>query len=112
MDKVDRKQALRAYKQRPPEAGVFYLVCEASGASVLLGTMNLTGELGKLKLAQQTGDWGVFPPEMREQARIHGAQSIRLEILDRVEVKEDMDYQQVRDELELLVALWREKREA
>ncbi len=102
MDRVARKAAIEAYKERKAACGVFAVICSATGEAWVGQSRNLD--------AQQNGLWftlkhGTNPCRALQAAWAeHGAEAFRFEELERL--RDDYPTIGVRDELKRRQALW------
>ncbi len=105
MDRLTRREALRQYKERKVEAGIFAVRCTATGQAWVGASRNL-GQ-------QQNGIWFGLRlgsgrnPAMQAAWREHGADAFRFEVL---EVLDDEDLSEVSRDLRLKAAeaRWRD----
>lgn len=108
MTSSTRKAQIAAYKERPTLAGVFAVICEATG-QVWVGQSRHID-------TQQNGLWfalrqGSCPYRTLQAAwKTHGADAFRFEVLDRL--PEDLSELRRKDELAKRAALWRVRLEA
>ena len=109
MDKARRKDLLAGYKQRPPDAGVYRIVNQSTGRSLLGSTMNLESIGNKLKFARATGTPGALDYRLKADAQEVGLEAFEVEVLERLEVTPEMTPTEVREDLAALEALWRER---
>lgn len=105
-NEAERRELIRAYKERPKPVGVFQVKNTVNGKVLLGSSLNLDGVLnqhrfmlshGSHYLAALQKDWNQF-----------GAAAFVFEILETVELKDDPDFD-VKGELALLEEIWLEK---
>jgi hypothetical protein len=111
-EKTYRKQLTDTYKQNHPQAGV-YCIRNTKNNKLLLGSSpNLASVRGKLAFARSTRSVGVLDYRLHQDATQFGLAALAFEVLEVLETKPEMTGQQIRDDLQALEALWREKFEA
>ncbi|WP_099223626.1 GIY-YIG nuclease family protein [Listeria costaricensis] len=108
-DRETRKEKIRAYKEKAPDAGVYQFISTQSGKKLLGATMNLEGIKNKLAFGYKIGDGTMLPPEMQDEAKLYGVKAIEFEVVDRLKIKPEMTRKDVQDELTVLLELWQEK---
>ncbi|WP_239256235.1 GIY-YIG nuclease family protein [Listeria ilorinensis] len=108
-DREARKEKIKAYKEKTPDAGVYQFISTQSGEKLLGATMNLAGIQNKLAFGYKIGDGTMLPPEMQKEAKLYGIKTIKFEVVDRLKIKPEMSYKDVQDELAVLLDLWQEK---
>ncbi|MDP1875304.1 GIY-YIG nuclease family protein [Phenylobacterium sp.] len=102
-----RKAQIAAYKERPTIAGVFAVICNATGQAWVGQSRHVD--------TQQNGLWfalrqGSSPYRALQAAwKTHGGEAFRFEILDRL--PEDYSDLRRKDELTKRAALWRARLE-
>ena len=107
--KARRRELVDEYKRSGPEAGVYRLVNTQTGKALLGSTLNLSSVRGKLDFARKTGGVSVLDTKLWADARQYGAEAFDLEILEVLEVRPEMTQDEVRADLAMLEALWRER---
>ena len=106
----ERHKALQAqYKQAHPEAGVYRVVNTRTGKSLLGSSTNLASVRNRLAFAKSTNMPGALDHRLREDVRQFGLDAFSLEVLDVLDTKAEMTPAEIRRELSILEALWREK---
>lgn len=106
MDKANRRDAARAYKERAPRRGVFAVRCTATGEVWASASPNLD--------KQQNSTWfslrlGLHPNRALQAAWTqHGEDAFSFEVLAELKPSDASDYA-VRADLKSLEAEWRER---
>ncbi|EMG28372.1 hypothetical protein X560_2288 [Listeria fleischmannii 1991] len=108
----DRKAKIRAYKETPPDAGVYRFSNEETGVFLIGKTMNLKGAASKLEFGMKLGEGSMLPRYMADEARKSGVDKITFEVLERVEVKPEMTRADIEEECDVLFEIWEEKLES
>jgi hypothetical protein len=108
MTNSTRKAQIAAYKERPTLAGVFAVICEATGQVWVGQSRHIDTEQNGLWFALRQGS----SPYRALQAAwtTHGADAFRFEVLDRL--PEDYSDLRRKDELTKRAALWRARLDA
>ena len=96
----------REYKERVKSAGVFQVKNTANGKVFLGSSLNLEGPLNSHKFMLSIGRHR--NEALQADYNRYGAECFAFEILERVKVKEDPDFN-LEDELTLLEEIWIEK---
>ncbi|HEY8599673.1 MAG TPA: GIY-YIG nuclease family protein [Thermomicrobiales bacterium] len=110
MSDASRRKELQAnYKNSHPEAGVYRLVNNQNNKALLGSVVNLGSLRGKLAFAQSTKMPGIFHPRVDADIRRFGIDAFSLDVLETFTPASEMTAAEIRDELALLEALWREK---
>ena len=108
-DKAQRKTLIEHYKQTPPAAGVYRIVNTRTGKALLGATTNLANIRNKLDFATSTRTYGVLDRRLRADIEQFGIEAFDLEIVETLTVTPEMTAAKVREELETLEALHRER---
>lgn len=109
MNKDNRKELIRAYKEKSPDAGVYRFISTKSGKSLIDNTMDLKGIANKLAFGVKIGAGNMLPPEMAKEAKEHGIDTIQFEILEKVDIKPEMTKEDIKEENDVLLSLWLER---
>ena len=104
-----RKELMAQYRHTHSEAGVYRIVNSRNNKSLLGSTPNLPGVRNKLEFARKTNSPGALDHRLRKDVQQYGLDSFSLEVLDVLEIKPEMTYQEILDHLEVMERLWREK---
>jgi hypothetical protein len=78
--KIDRKEAIRAFKERKPSAGIYALRCAASGQVWVGASPNLEAMRNRIEFQFQQGMHR--EPSLSAAVVRHGADAFRFEILE------------------------------
>ena len=108
-DRSQRKALRDAYRQAPPEAGVYLVHNSAAGKALLGSTVNLASLHNKLEFARATNTWSVLDHRLRGDAGTFGIDVLTFEVLEVLKVTPAMTSAEVLSDLATLEALWREK---
>jgi len=108
-DRAQRRALRDAYRQAPPEAGVYLIHNSAAGKALLGSTVNLASLRNKLDFARATSTTGVLDHRLRGDAGTFGIDVLSLEVLEVLTVTPPMTSAEVLSDLATLEALWREK---
>ncbi|MBC2016965.1 GIY-YIG nuclease family protein [Listeria seeligeri] len=109
MNKNNRKELIRAYKEKAPDAGVYRFISRESGKFLIDNTMDLKGIANKLAFGVKIGTGNMLPPEMAKEAKQYGIETIDFEILEKVDIKPEMTKADIKEENDLLLSLWLER---
>jgi len=109
MDKAKRRELKSSYREALPDAGVYRIVNSGSGKSLIGSTTNLKSLENKLAFSRSQNMPGVLDHRLRKDAREFGMEALTLEVLERLDVTPGMSEAQIRSDLAVLEALWREK---
>jgi hypothetical protein len=104
-----RKQLVDEYKRRPPEAGVYRIVNQRTGKALLGSALNLSSVRGKLDFARATNSPGALDHRLAKDASEYGIDAFTFEILEVLDVSPEMTSARIREDLDALEALWRER---
>ncbi len=107
--KADRKALLAQYKQTRPDAGIYRIINGITGAFFLGSDTDINSVAGKMDFARITGTYSILPGNLGKDAVRDGIENFTLEILDRVPVKLETTRDELKEELDVLETLWREK---
>lgn len=103
-----RAELKQAYKENPPEMGVYAVRNRANG-KVLVGTsLNLPGMLNRLRFQLTLGGYRTHPA-LQEDWNRYGADSFSFEVLDVLPRAEEPRTTDPKEELAVLEALWLER---
>ncbi len=108
-DKPSRKELIAQYRQTRPEAGVYRILNARTGKGLLASSTNLASERNKLEFARSTGSPGALDHRLRADVARLGADAFTVEVLDILEIRPEMTDREIRDDLEALEQLWRER---
>jgi len=107
--KASRKELKAQYREHPPEAGVYRIVNTASGRALLGSSPNLPSVSNKLAFAKSTNLPGALDQRIRKEAAADGIAAFSFEVLETLDLRPGMTDAEIRSDLEVLEALWREK---
>lgn len=109
MDKATRKDLKAQYRESPPMAGVYSLTNTATGRRLVDVAANLPAVENKLAFARSTNLPGALDRRIRRDVEQYGAESFRFEVLEELPHKPGQTDAEVKDDLAVLLDLWREK---
>jgi hypothetical protein len=102
MDRVDRKAAIAAYKERKAVAGIFAVICSATGEAWVGQSKHLDTQQNSLWFQLRMG--GHRCASLQSAWREHGEAEFRYEALD--PIPEDVSALARGDELKKRAAIW------
>lgn len=106
-DDMDRQRELKkAYKQTIQPMGIMQIKNEANGKVFIVSSLNLNGVANKHRFQLRMGSH--INRELQQDWDKYGAENFSFEIIDRLEPKEDTEYD-YREDLKTLEDLWLEK---
>lgn len=108
-DRARRKALRHHYEETRPEAGVYRIVNQETGKSLLGSSTNLPAERNKLAFARKTNSTGALDYRLHKDFRQLGPDAFSFEFLETLEITSEMTPRQVADDLATLEELWREK---
>jgi hypothetical protein len=103
---IDRKEAIRAYKEAPKPAGVFQIKNLVSGKVYLGSCLNLNGSLNRAKFELKNKMNRI--EQLQKDYDELGADNFSFDIIEVVTPKDDPNFN-LEDELTLLEEIWIEK---
>lgn len=110
MSDISRRKELQAeYQQAQPEAGVYRLVNSQNNKALLGSTANLASVRNRLAFAQSTKTPGALDQRLNADIRRFGIDAFSLEVLETLAPTAEMSAAEIRADLAVLEALWREK---
>lgn len=105
--KKNRREAVKAYKERETYGGLYRIVNNVTGwQSPFMVTPNIDGKLNSFQFGVSTNS--CFDPSLQAQWTEYGAQAFELVVLERLKKKPELDGSAFREELQALIALWQE----
>lgn len=106
MAPIDRREAIRQYKQTPRPAGIFRVRNATDGRSLVGSSVDLPGMLNRHRFQLEHGS---HPDrELQRDWQEHGAAAFAFEVLDRLEPRDDPASDPAAD-LRVLKEMWIEK---
>lgn len=106
MDKHDRKEKVRAYKEKKPQAGVFCVRNLTNGKLWVSSNLNLEGVFNRTRFLLEQGVFEV--PGLMADWKALGPEQFAFEVLDVLKPK-DPPQADLWKELKVLEAIWLEK---
>ncbi|HEX3247516.1 MAG TPA: GIY-YIG nuclease family protein [Chloroflexota bacterium] len=110
-ERTRRKELVEEYKQNRPEAGVFRIVNTRTGRVLVGSTLNLASLESKMRFARSTGSTSALHFRLKADGLKFGVWAFELEVLEVLETKTDSTGEQLRCDLAVLEALWRERQD-
>jgi hypothetical protein len=108
-DRSRRRELSAQYRQTHPEAGVYRIVNARTGRSFLASAVNLASARNKLEFARATNTPGALDRKLRDDVREYGLDAFSFEVLEALQPSPERTSAQIREELAVLEALWRER---
>lgn len=108
MTRDNRKELKAQYKEIKHDAGIYRMVNTKTGRYYLASTMDLQAIRNRFDFAKKTGSHTAFTIKMGRDLEEFGVDSFGLETLEVLDMKPDMTPGQIKSELKILEALWRE----
>ena len=105
MDKANRRDLVRDYKERKVIAGVYAVRCAPSGEVWTAGSRNIDAQQNSLWFGPRNG--GHINRAMQASWTAHGDASFSFEVLERID-DEALTPQGVRDRLKVRQQYWQE----
>ncbi len=106
MSPIDRRDAIREYKQTPRPAGIFRIRNAADAKSLVGSSVNLPGTLNRHRFQLEHGS---HPDrELQRDWNERGPDAFAFEVLDRLDPRDDPAYDPSED-LRTLKEMWIEK---
>lgn len=103
---MNKKELIKQYKQTIQPMGVYQIKNKRNGKLYIGSTKNLLGKINSHKFQLKNG---LHPNrEMQKEFKEIGEEGFSFDILDRLEPKEDLNYD-YSEELKTLEAMWIEK---
>jgi hypothetical protein len=86
MDKQSRREAIRDYKERKTQAGVYAVRCAATGEAWVAGAVNVENQKTRHWFSLRMG--GHMNKAMQAAWNAHGEAGVGFEILENIEAEE------------------------
>ena len=109
MDRDRRRQLAEEYRLRPREAAVYLVRDGRSGRAHLASTPDLASVRNRFDFALATGTASAIDLRLTSAIARDGLDALSLEVVDVLEVDATMTDAQVRADLAVLEAAWREQ---
>ena len=103
-----RSELKRAYREKPPPAGVFAVRRTKNGKVAVGSSMNVQGALNRVEFELKLKMHKTFPG-LQADCDQFGIDSIQFEVLDHLPPAEDPTTSDPKEELKVLKALWLER---
>lgn len=107
-DKSRRRSIRNAYAAAPPDAGVYAVRNMATGRRWLASTPNLAGARGRFEFAKTTNSPGALDHRIIREARTHGIDNLKFEILEILSTPPTATDAEIRADLATLLAMTEE----
>jgi hypothetical protein len=108
-DRTRRKQLVSEYKQTRPQPGVFRIVNQVTGRMLIGATPNLDSIHAKMRFARITHSGSALDMRLRKDVAEYGIDAFVVEVIEELDIAPEMTDAQIRDELRVLEALYREQ---
>jgi hypothetical protein len=108
-DKSRRKELKDAYRERARTAGGYRVVNKSTGRYLLATSATLDQVPNKLAFARSTGNLGVLDLRLKAEAAEHVVDAFEIEVLEEFEPDKSATDAEIRDDLAVLEALWKDK---
>lgn len=107
LDKQNRKELIQNYKERKIIGGIYCIKNTENGKILLQATVDLQGGLNRYEFAIKTGSCvSVF---LQKDWAVYGKDVFVVEVLDRLEKKEEQTQKEFLQDIKDLGQLWKEK---
>jgi len=103
---TDKKELKKRYKQTLPPMGIFQIRNLVNGKILIGSSKNLPGKINSSKFQLDHGSH--MNRELQKDYNQSGAENFSFEVLDRLDPKEDPNYDYT-EELAMLEKMWLEK---
>ncbi len=102
-----RRELINKYKQRKISGGVYKITNADNGRFLLESGIDLAAIRNRFDFSVETNT--CMYHLLRRDWSGHGAQAFSFEVLEELEMKDDQNQRQFRDDLKELAEIWREK---
>lgn len=106
---IDKKAAIRAYKERPVTGGVYRIRDEKSGECWYFSELDLPACRNRFEFSRSTGL--CTRDVLRKSWERDGAEAFSFEICETIEKKAEQSLKDFKEDLEVLLQLVRERKE-
>lgn len=103
---LDRKKAIREYKEKPREAGILALRDTRDGSVAYIPAIHIPGEMGKFSMAQKTRNVLTLKRNMQALLDNDSIAYFELEVAERLELEPDDTMDDVKAGLDVLWETW------
>jgi len=103
-----RKALKREYRDAPPDAGVYRIVNERDGRSLVASTLNLASAANRFEFARATDTRGALDGRLAADITAHGIGAFSFEILQRLEPAPGATKAAIERDLAAMEQLWRD----
>lgn len=105
----DRKQKIADYKQAKQEAAVYRMVSQQTGKYYLNSTTDMKGLYNRIEFAKATGSSTALPLVLAHEEKLYGIDNFKIEVLEVLDIKPEMTYDEIKSAIKQLEKLWREQ---
>jgi hypothetical protein len=109
MDRARPRELADEYRRRPREAGVYLIRDGRTGLALLGSTPDLASVRNRLSFARATGTASAVDGRLVAAIPDLALDELTLEVVDTLELTPGMTDAQIRDDLVVLEAAWREQ---
>lgn len=111
MSEKSRRKELSSRQQSQIRAGVYRIVNTETGKALIGSTANLASIRNKLDFARSTNSPSALGWKLRDDFHHYGPDAFALEILDELDLKPEMTPADIKRELAVMEALYRDQAE-
>jgi hypothetical protein len=108
-DRNKRRELKDAYRENPPEAGVYRIMNQTNGRWLLGSSANLPSVGNKFTFARASGSPGALDRRIQADVVTFGVDAFSVDVLELFEIAPGATDKEIRDDLAVLESLWREK---
>ena len=108
-DKAKRRELRAGYQAADRGAGVYLVRVPGASRTLLASTNDLAALHNRLSFAQSTGSPNALDLRMRADLQRFGMADVTIEVVDTLILRPGMTTEEVKEELAVLEALWRDK---
>ena len=108
-DRAQRRQLRDEARRHPPDAGVYAVRHRATGRVLVAAAVNLAGARNRFEFEVSTNTLGALDGQLGGDIRTHGVEGLEFEVLETVHVEPGASEADLRAELKILEAMWREQ---
>ncbi len=106
---LNRKELLAQYKEIKYDAGVYRVINNQTGKYFLGNSSDMKSVYNKFDFAKKVNSYDVVNKKLANDMKQYGFDSFSIEVLDLLDTTPEMTTAEIRKDLKLLEAIWREK---
>lgn len=107
MERKHRRELAQQYQERTLVGGVCAIVNTVNGRRLVVSATEIERLRNLFDFSVSTGRFSYL--ELQSDAKVHGMQAFRFEVLETLEKKELQSLQQFKEDIEILTDLWKAK---